>query len=337
MKNIQFIEVGNDSTLKANFDGFIGELYRNGSTRYILGHDPVSNFLHGKYLGRYNDQTVVRFALYDNPKLLYQGKQVLIIGSFESIDDPGMMNELVEFIRAEAQNLGKEYLIGPMEGSTWENYRFSLSNENPPFFSEPFHHIYYNRLFEIGGFKPIAQYISQLDQQMQMDENVIRKQENKYIDMGATFRHLDQNDLENDLRQIGLFCNKAFRDNFLFTPIDPSYFAAKYAQLSQFMDPNLVWVVEDDKQQIHAVSLCLPDHLNKDARGFVYKTMARDPESPFKGIGRHLAGKSYLTAERKGYEQAIHAFMIDENASISVSDQYSGSVYKTYQLYGQQV
>jgi hypothetical protein len=64
------------------------------------------------------------------------------------------------------------------------------------------------------------------------------------------------------------------------------------------------------------------------------KSLARRPDSPFRGIGSFLSDKTYEVVERQGYKKVIHAFMITENRSVEMSKGFAGNVYKTYTLFG---
>jgi hypothetical protein len=140
----------------------------------------------------------------------------------ECIYDQTTVDFIAEELRRLANENNKDLVLGPMEGSTWSNYRFSDNNDHPSFFMEPYHHAYYPKLIETSGFKPFAHYVSNLDTQLNYNKQRIVEFETTLEDAGAFIRSLDMEDLEADLTRIGEFCNDAFATNVLFTPIDPS-------------------------------------------------------------------------------------------------------------------
>lgn len=316
------------------FIEFPKSIYPEGSPRFILGHDPVKYHLEGCYLLKRDDSVLGRFAMYNNPSLVYEGEKACAIGSFECINDQTVANELLNNAREIATKLGFKYLIGPMEGSTWFNYRFSDNNNNPNFFMEPYHHDYYPKLFKNYGFKSIGEFVSNLDTNVDFDQEKIDRFEEKYSALGATFRHLNIDDLENELRKIGDFCNDAFQRNFLFTPIDVDLFVQKYLSIQDYFNPELIWIVEGKDGDIHSIFFPIKDINDPTGKTLIIKTMARKRYSPFDGIVRYMGELTLKMAKENGFERVVHAFILNDNFAKRISQSYSGREYKSYHLYG---
>lgn len=319
----------------ALFQNLPQQLYESGSPRFGYGHDVVANHLEGCYLLFDDEKPVGRFAFYENPELLFRGEKACCIGGYECADESDTAKRLLSEVKKLAKSKGYRWLIGPMEGSTWETYRFSNYHQYPPFFTEPYHHLYYSEHFKTAGFEPIAQFVSNFSDDLKFDAEEIEKTESQYQERGLSFRHLDVNNLLADLKKIGQFSIEAFRQNFLYTPITVDGFVSKYRGFQEVFDPDLVLIAEGADQKIHAISFSLPNYADPDKGSFVLKSMARRADSPFKGVSKFLTEKTYQIASAKGYYRAIHAFMIDENASTKIStEQYEGSEYASYSLYG---
>jgi hypothetical protein len=315
------------------FEALQKKIYPLGSQRFVLGHDPVTQFLEGCYVLMKGNVPIGRFAFYENSQLFYKNETACTVGSFECLNDIECSDFLLNFAIKLGQEKGYKHLIGPMEGSTWNNYRFSHNNQTPNFFMEPFHHDYYPNMFENAGFKSIAQYISNIDTDLTFDESQIKAFESTYKKKGANFRKLDMDNLETELYKIAQFSNKAFKENFLFTPIQGKDFVEKYSALKTFFDPELIWIVEDENLEIHALSFNIKDHLNKEDDTLIVKTLARRKDSKFNGIGGYLGQKTYQLAKEKGYKQLIHALMSQDNSSVVLSEKYNTIPFKSYALY----
>lgn len=315
------------------FMDFPSTIYPKESPRFILGNDPVSTDLKGCYVLKKGEKAVGRFAIYDNQELKYNGKSCAAIGSFECINDISVAQKLIDFATDLALQMGKTFLIGPMEGSTWNNYRFSDINDVANFFMEPFHHEYYPDLFRKCGFEILAKYFSNLDQELPALKDKVQAFEKKYTPTGFHLRTLNMTDLEQDLGRIADFSNDAFSDNFLFTPIKREEFVKKYSAYTSYMDPHLILLVEDSDNQLQALIFTVPDHMDPEGKTLIVKTLARKKNSPFKGIGTYLGSKVYEIARNAGYNKVIHALMIEDNNSVSVSKNFTGSTYKTYTLF----
>lgn len=334
MNDYKFIRTFPGEAGFEDFSTFPKQIYSNESQRFILGHDPVQEHLKGCYILKSGQSNIGRFAFYENPELQYHNESACTIGSYECIDDLKASHELLKHAQWMAKEKGCRWLIGPMEGSTWHNYRFSQSNVQPNFFMEPYHHIYYNQQFTDFGFEPIAEYVSNLDETLAYDEDKLIRFENYFVEQGAKFRHLDLNNYRQELVKMGKLSLEGFAENFLYTPISLDAFVNKYEKLKKLIDPDLVWIGEDQKGYPHALLFAIHDHWDQTGETMIIKSMVRKPDTPFRGMASYLAGKSIQLANDKGYKKIIHALMIRDNASVRTSDNYAGRPYKSYQLYG---
>lgn len=316
------------------FEDLPKQIYDESSPRFILGNEPVEVFLEGCYVLIKEGKAMGRFAFYENPDLRYENERACTIGSFESVNDQELSHYLLSFAVELAKEKGYHQIIGPMEGSTWNNYRFSNHNDFPNFFMEPYHHDYYPKMFEKFGFKSIANYISALDNDIKIEDEKITKFESVFKEKGARFRNLDISNLEDELYKIARFNNEAFSNNFLFTPIVEEDFVKKYLSYKKYFNPELIWIVEDENEKIQALSFSIKDYLNKQEDCLIIKSLARRKDSPYRGIGSYLVHKTYQLAKQQGYSSLIHALMIQENASVSISGNYTNKEFKSYSLYG---
>lgn len=317
-----------------DFLDFPSMIYDKDSPRFVLGNDPVRQHLEGCYIVQQGERNVARFAIYQNPELKLNGQHVFTFGSFECIHDQSVANFVFDRIVDRVKTLGGTKLVGPMEGSTWNNYRFSESNAHPNFFMEPFHHEYYVDMVRNYGFESLLKYTSNLDTKLEYDEFRIKAYEKELLEQGAKLRSINMQDLANDLYRIAEFSNESYKNNTLFTPIDPEDFVAKYIQLKQLFNPELIWIVEDKDGVILAVSFSIRDYNDPTGETIVIKSLARRPNAPFKGIGAYLADKTYEIAVQQGCKRIIHAFMIVDNFSVQLSNDFTGKSYKSYSLFG---
>ncbi len=316
------------------FTAVLKGLYNENSQRFLLGHEPGETDLEGCYILLKNDTPVGRFAIYENNLLTYKGKKSATIGSYECEDVQMSANQILNFAKAKAKKRGFDFLIGPMEGSTWNSYRFSTSNETHNFFMEPYHHIYYNQQFTNFGFHSIADYFSDLDTTLNYDSNFLNQFQEKLNKSGAKVRHLNMADLENDLLKIGQFSIDAFKSNFLFTPITAQQFSEKYLAIKAIIHPKFVWIIENAAKEIEAFMFSVPDYFCKTTKRIIAKSVVRKQDSPFKGAGVFLGGMMNREAKKAGFTQGIHALVISYNHSKALSRRYAGKNFKNYKLYG---
>lgn len=295
------------------------------------------DYLHAAYVLMSQDKAVARCCLYHNPLLRYQGDSACCIGNFESIDNADCSGELLRLVAKEAQALGSSFVIGPMNGSTWNNYRLGLNPEMPAFFLEPDAPAYYPDLFLKAGFQPIARYVSHKDEIRRNGRFSTEKYQEPSWKNTLHFRELDLENYEVELKKLYRFCMQSFIRNFLFTPISEDTFMMNYLRLKPYLDARYIILAEDADNNLVGLVFCVPNHYDTVRRGLIVKTIARNPLADYKGLGSALAGMIETRAISGDYDYLIHALMLDSNVSRQISEQFSGTAWKEYALYGKTI
>ena len=319
------------------FYDFPKKIYDLESPRFKFGNDPVKQHLKGCYTMYQNDESVGRFSLYENPELNYQGERTATIGSYECINDLEVSKALLDYAKNIMQAQEYTWIIGPMEGSTWNNYRFSDNNDYPNFFLEPYHHSYYPKQFINAGYQVISKYYSNLVESVEPNLDKLEEYEKYYAEQGAIFRKINLNDFNSELKKIAKVSLEGFSSNFLYSSISVDDFVTKYKKLEQLFDPDLIWIVEDSKKEIHAFVFCIKDYMDSTNNTLILKTIVRKQSSKFKKIGSYLANRTISMAKNGGYTKIIHALMITDNKSVELSKKHAGNHYKNYSLFGQKL
>lgn len=332
MSNYKIIEVKKGDEWWSTFCDFPKSIYPNESPRFLLGFDSVEEHLLGKYILLVGDEVLGRFALYQNDKLHYQQQSTVSMGSYECVDDKSLSEVMILEARALAKNYGAHWLIGPMEGSTWNSYRFSLENKEP-FFMEPFHHHYYIKQWLSAGFQEIAHYHSSIANITLWDDDKYTALLEHYQLRGASFRTINKDVFQNELKAIAKLCNVAFADNFLFSQMSPSSFVSKNVGMADKILPELVWLVENEKKELEAFVFAIPNYYDAKRESIIIKTIAANPGTSFKGVGSLLAEIVNRQAKKMGFNKAIHAFMKDDNVSQAMSFKNEGVHFQEYALY----
>ena len=242
------------------------------------------DFLKSCIILKKDGKPVGRAALYVNPYLKKEGRWYGGIGNYECIDDPASSQHLLAYASKCLANYGVNVVLGPFNGSTWDNYRFNLPSDHPNFFLETFNPIYYNEQFTAFGFKPLAHYVSAIDHELDAVKPKIRKRELDFREMGVTFRHIDLDHYEEELKLIYDFCMQAFSHNLFFTPITWESFREKYLPVKRYIDPKLVILAESPGKEVIGMVFSIQDFLNLDEKSLVIKTLAR---ARGKKMGRH--------------------------------------------------
>ena len=100
----------------------------------------------------------------------YNEKKTSYIGNimiFEKYRKEEFEKKIFDELFKELKKDGIELIIGPLNGTTWNTYRYVTKTGNrKPFLMEPWNEGYYVELFQKTGFNPLANYISTIMENM---------------------------------------------------------------------------------------------------------------------------------------------------------------------------
>ncbi len=278
-----------------------------------------------------------RLAVYHNPGLKLNGKSAATVGNYECVKNSAASGLLLRHACEFAKDNGAGSIIGPMNGSTWNNYRFCTDKTNPPFLLEPWQHEYYNQQFLDNGFKIIATYLTSLETTFECDDEATLRREKIFISEGVNFRSLKKDDFETELEKLFPFLSEAFSENFLYTPISYDSFCDKYRKAFSLIHPELTILAEDRSGKVSGLVFCYDDPLSRYGKRLVVKTIARNPSFRYAGMGNVLANMVIRRSKTMGYRSVLHALMHEKAASLNLSKRFKGEVYRKYALYGKQI
>ena len=280
---------------------------------------------------------VGRVAIYRNPHLRLEGKPVAAIGNYECIDDDAVSRQLLSRAMEEIAASGQTFVIGPLNGSTWDEYRFVSSPASPNYFLEPFNPLYYNRQFEAFGFTGLARYVSHLDRNLDTEDPEAARQLTAFEAQGLRFRSVDLDRYEDELRTMHQFCMENFQGTWLFTPVSWEAWRARYYPLKDYVDPRFVVIAEDRQGETVGIIYCLRDFLHYQDNWLVSTLLARRRDPAWAGLGRVLVHEMFARVRAAGFDAIIHAFLREEDLARLQATVKGGEHYRTYMLYGMPV
>jgi hypothetical protein len=283
-------------------------------------------------VGYDNEKTVSCVALIENPELRYQNKPAICLAFYECIDNEHAASKLFTEVEKQAKRKGLSYLIGPMNGSTWNYYRFSKTEIIEPYLTEVYHQPYYATQWLKNGFVEIAEYHSYLDDKIQLytDPRLLLIQENAEKN-GIKIRNIDLENFESDIEKLYQFTSHSFANNFLFTPISKTLFFGKYIKIKPVIDPDFILIAEEN-DEIVALFMGIPDFTQKARKQMIFKTIAKKNGVRYAGLVHVMANILQKRLQEKGYEKVIHAFMHVANKSVGVSKKFDAHFYRAYTL-----
>ena len=309
--------------------------------RYQLAEKNQINFefLHKCLVLRDEGKAVGRLAIYINPNVKPDGVLSAGIGNYECIHNEKvsalMLSKAEEIIR----EAGITQMIGPFNGSIWDDYRFSEYHKNEGFFMEPYHPIYYKEQFKSYGFKPLSKYISRVNTHLKKTLSALETSTRAmdFESRGITFRNLNMEEFQKELSRIHEFCMEAFKGMYLFSPISQDGFFRIYMPAKSSIDPGFVFLAEDSEGQITGMIFAVIDFLHTDNKRLIIRTLGRSADESLRGLGMYLSKLIYQKAINEGYHSIIHAFMNFNEGTSQNSVLLGEEEFQVYTLYSKMI
>ena len=323
---------GDDSFV--HFKTVPSQIYNRKELDFFQLHQLEKEFLKVCLVVLDNETPKARVGIYFNPYLKSDGKVVAALGAYECVDKEKYWKLILKESIQVCKENGASLIIGPMSGSTWNDYRFmdNVNAQEDVFFGEAYNSLAYPSHFRALGFKRAASFYSFIDKNPEFRGIAVEESKLSFENKGIKFRPIDIKVYRSELKKIHKFCNEAFSDNFLFSPITQEQFLDKYIPLQKILDPRFVFLAEHNNELIGVV-LCFHDYYSETKKRLVIKTLARKKEKQYSGIGKMLSHMAVKNAREHGYEYIIHALMHGDNFSLHLSKNSMGKEFKNYSLF----
>lgn len=213
-------------------------------------------------------------------------------------------------------------LLGPIDGTTWFNYRLANRGQ-PEFLSEPRQPEFFYSAFEQAGWQVAKRYCSVV-------VNVEDYIEPKFAKLAAkakavSIHSLTAEQLQNRIGELHQFCHTMFANNAYYLPISTLQFGALYQPLLQSINPDYCQVIEQNGELKGFVFAFI------DGDKLVIKTAALAFGKTLSGLTRYVIANMVSRAKQQGVKQIIYALMADDNASAKTALKL-GSISNTYHL-----
>ncbi len=287
-----------------------------------------------------NDERVGRCSLWWTATPEMPDQQVGLIGHYAAKNDE-VGRQLLDLATGELAQYGCTIAIGPMDGSTWQSYRFiTEGSAQPLFFSEPRHPPAWPNHFSANGFVPLANYYSTLVPDLTYQPPNFSRVIDRAIQRGISFRSLDMAQFEAELDRVYELAVMSFSRNFLYTSLPKPTFLAQYLPIKPYIQPDLCFIAEKNDHPIGFL-FAIPSLVQAQRQYLVdtviVKTLAIDPTYRMYGLGTILVAKCHQAAHTLGFRRAIHALMHEKNTSRKISHRFGGEIIRRYSLFGKEV
>lgn len=256
------------------------------------------------------------------PSVSIEGSPILFFGYFEALDlESGIT--LMDHIKSHCiENFPGHQLIGPVNSSTWSNYKIPLNQFEALFPGDVSGKPWYPVILEKTGFDVFCRYNTNIQTQLNFSES------NTTGDFHIAY--FDKEEIKNRLLEIYDITIEAFKTAPLFQPLNFDVFKNKYSQDLERLDTSMMPFACDGKGDIIAYLVAYPAY---ESHAMVIKTLARKSGRSYAGAGKFLSNEIVNVAISRNYDKIYHAFMNQMNVSNVLSKDISGACYKSYQVY----
>jgi hypothetical protein len=237
--------------LKKRLDPRKNPFFKHADAQYFLAHRD------GRAVGRIS-------AHIDHNFNKYQDNEWGLFGWFECEDDPEAARALVDGAEGWLRGHGRDRMVGPMDFTTNDEIGVLIAgHEYPPIILCPWHHAYYQRLFEqdVGMDKAMDLYMWSLH--VTGRENVHpalwRAADRLESEHGIVCRNFRKRDLQQEITRFLEVYNSSWERNWGFMPLTEE--VRHYAKdLKPVLDENWAMVAErKDTGEVVGAALTLPD------------------------------------------------------------------------------
>lgn len=260
----------------------------------------------------------------------YNEKKTSYIGNvmiFEKYRKEEFEKKIFDELFEELKKDGIEIIIGPLNGTTWNTYRYVTKTGNrKPFLMEPWNEGYYVELFQKTGFNPLANYISTIMENMNpvKRENLSKKIEK--IKKFDYYKDIKVKSAENEnileiLNKVYDLTIQAFKNNFLYSELEREIFIKMYMRYEDKIVKKFFKTLYL-KDELIGYVFGIPDYAELQYKGkietMILKTIAVSPKYNGKGMGYILIDELVKEAEKSGYKNVIYALMYEKNISKNI-------------------
>ena len=280
-----------------------------------------------------------------------KGVRAGAIGHFEACNEDSAKIVLMEAC-SKLQAEGAAYVIGPIDGSTWNSYRLvTHSDGSMPFLMEPKYKPGYSQWLENIGFRPTYQYFSTketiegvVEETTKANQNEINqsKLEQSELELNELDQSINEKQglleiktikltqLEEALDKIYEISIQSFKSNLFYKSIEREAFKAMYRGYQQFLVEELVLIAEKAGRPVGFI-FAVPNYSDQTRRSVIIKTIAVLPEYQQEGIGKKLYQEITNKALNLGFTEFITALIYKGNHSQKLCE--SAMMMREYTLF----
>ncbi len=251
-----------------NQPNWVAPLLMDVKKRLDQGKNPFFKHAEAQYFLAYRDgRSVGRISAHVDQNLnKFQGNDWGLFGWFECEDDAEAARELIAAAEGWLRERGRDRMVGPMDFTTNDEIGVLITgHEHPPIILSPWHHPYYQRLFEqdIGMGKAMDLYMWSLHVtgRDKVHPAIWETADRLEAEHGIVCRNFRKNDLHAEVSRFQEIYNAAWERNWGFVPLTGEEIRHYAKDLKPVLDENWAMFAErKDTGEVVGGALTLPDY-----------------------------------------------------------------------------
>ncbi|MGI8556830.1 MAG: hypothetical protein ACR2ND_00730 [Solirubrobacteraceae bacterium] len=254
--------------LYRNEPRWIGPLRSDVAKRLDRAANPFFEHAEAEYFLAWRGERVVGriCAHVDRAFNEFQGNDWGLFGFFECEDDAGTARALLDAAEAWLRERGRDRMVGPMDFTTNDECGLLIEgHELSPIILAPWHHPYYQGLFEQGAGLQKAMdllmwslWVNNRDKVHPAIWEAAAKVESEH---GIVCRPMRKKDLHAEIGRFLEVYNAAWEDNWAAVPLNEEEVRHMAKDLKPILDENWAMIAErKDTGEVVGAALTLPDY-----------------------------------------------------------------------------
>ena len=334
--------------LKNRLDQQKNPFFKHAQAQYFLAYRD------GRAIGRIS-------AHIDDNFNKFQENSWGLFGWFECEDDPEAARALLDAAEVWLRDRGRDRMVGPMDFTTNDECGLLIEgHEHRPIILCPWHHPYYQRLFEqdIGIQKAMDLYMWSLHVtgREKVHPAIWEMADKVESEHGIVCRNFRKKDLHAEVSRFLEVYNSAWERNWAFVPLNEEEVRHYAKDLKPVLDENWAMVAEKkDTGEVVGAALSLPDFnqvlgkMNGRLLPFGWVTALREkpkidavrvfalgvkPEYQHTGVGARFFQMHYDAAERTPQKGGEMGWILEVNKPMNrAMEGMGGEIKRRYRVY----
>jgi GNAT superfamily N-acetyltransferase len=285
-----------------------------------------------------DDKAVGRCVVFANRRTGDDKDRFATVGYYECKPQSFYARRLLQEAESIARKWGVKSIVGPVNGfSSWDVYRFKSHNHKKAFLLENHNLDYYSFQWEENGFQPIKRYYSHRIDQVIFDSDVLIALSKEMLAKGFQIEPFFTDHPERELEALYPLVMNAFSSAFLFQWISKSEFVARYQKALPLIQTDYVLIAKNKNSEPIGFLFAYPDLLDRTGKTLVVKTLVRNSNQEYKGVGQWLSNELMRNAGKSGIETVIPAYMAEDARSHFTASLFNSKQATEYLLFSKDV